>query len=63
MAFNEDDNKVILVMSIYQSCKNKTNPQGEKPFISKKQSLVIGVIVYYVGVATLPLVSRLCLIR
>ena len=32
MAFEGEDNKVILVMSIYQSCKNPTNPQGKTAF-------------------------------
>ena len=39
MAFEGEDNKVILVMSIYQSCKNLTNPQGKTAFHQQKTML------------------------
>ena len=32
MAFEEEDNKVILIISIYQFCKNPTNPQGKSAY-------------------------------
>ena len=39
MAFEGEDNKVILVMSIYQSCKNPTNPQGKTAFHQQETML------------------------
>mmetsp|Transcript_56991 Transcript_56991/g.64451 ORF Transcript_56991/g.64451 Transcript_56991/m.64451 type:complete len:119 (-) Transcript_56991:2-358(-) len=32
MAFKGEDNKVILIMIIYQCCKNSTNPQGKTAY-------------------------------
>ena len=32
MAFKGDDNKVILIMSIYQCCKNPKNLQGKTAY-------------------------------
>ena len=32
IAFEEEDNKMILIISIYQCCKNPTNPQFDSTF-------------------------------
>ena len=39
MAFEGEDNKVILVMSIHQCCKNPTNPQGKTVFHQQETML------------------------
>ena len=39
MAFEGGDNKVILIMSIYQCCKNPTNPQGKTAFHQQETML------------------------
>ena len=39
MVFEGEDNKVILVMSIYQCCKNPTNPQGKTAFHQQETML------------------------
>ena len=39
MAFEGADNKVILIMSIYQCCKNPTNPQGKTAYHQQETML------------------------
>ena len=39
MAFEGEDNRVILIMSIYQGCKNPTNPQGKTSFRQQETML------------------------
>ena len=39
MAFEGADNKVILVMSIYQCCRNPTNPQGKTAYHQQETML------------------------
>ena len=39
MAFEGADNKVILVMSIYQCCRNPTNPQGKTAYHEQETML------------------------
>ena len=39
MAFEREDNRVILVMSIYQCCKNLTNPQEMTAFHQQETML------------------------
>ena len=39
MAFKEEDNKVILVISIYQCCKNPINPQEKTAYHQQETML------------------------
>ena len=39
MAFEGADNKVILIMSIYQCCRNPTNPQGKTAYHQQETML------------------------
>ena len=36
MAFEGEDNKMILIMNIYQYCKNTTNPQGYTAYCQQR---------------------------
>ena len=39
MAFEKEDNKAILIISIYQCCKNPTNPQGKTVYHQQETRL------------------------
>ena len=43
MAFEGADNKVILIMSIYQCCKNPTNPQGMTAYHQQEKCYQKGI--------------------
>ena len=40
MVFEGEKNKVILVMSIYQRCKNPTNPTGKAAYHQQETMLL-----------------------
>ena len=39
MAFKGENNKVILILSIYLCCKNPTNPQGKTAYHKQETML------------------------
>ena len=39
MAFEGEDNRVLLITSIYQCCKSLTNPQGKTAFHQQETML------------------------